>query len=124
MRRFLFERFRSFSHAFAGLFDLFMHHTHAKIHLFFILSVTLFGFYVQLDPIEWCIVILCYSMVVGAEAFNSAIEYLCDKVHPEHDPQIAKVKDIAAAAVLVVSIGAFCIGLILFFPKLISCLPF
>lgn len=124
MSQFIKDRLFSFSCAFKGLFDLFANHTHAKIHLFFVLVVSLLGFYLKINEMEWILVVICCAMVIGAEAFNTSIEYLCDKVNPEEDPVIAKVKDMSAGAVLVFSIGAFCIGLIIFFPKLISTLGF
>jgi diacylglycerol kinase len=40
-------------------------------------------------------------------------------VCPERDERIKKVKDLAAAAVLVNAIAAFVIGLLVFLPKII-----
>ena len=124
MRQFFKDRVRGFSNAFNGLFDLFTNHTHAKIHLFFVLLVSLAGFYFDIQIVEWAILFICFGLVIGAEAINTALEYLCDKVQPEIYPQIAKAKDVAAAAVLVVSICAFGVGWVIFFPKLISCFGF
>mgnify|MGYP001619999034 CR=1 FL=1 len=47
-----------------------------------------------------------------------ALEELCDKFQPTHDPHIGKIKDLAAAAVLIASFGAGVIGIILFVPHL------
>jgi diacylglycerol kinase (ATP) len=41
---------------------------------------------------------------LAAELFNTALEYLCDLLHPNFHPQIAMAKDCAAAAVLVLSL--------------------
>ena len=41
-------------------------------------------------------------------------------VCPEHDDRIKKVKDLAAAAVLVNAITAATIGLLVFLPKIIQ----
>ena len=56
------------------------------------------------------------GFVLTAETFNTALEELCDKFQPEHDPHIAKIKDLAAAAVLVSSITALIVGLIIYVP--------
>jgi diacylglycerol kinase (ATP) len=48
--------------------------------------------------------------VIAAELFNTAIERLADQLRPELHPQIRIVKDCAAAAVLVLSAGALCVG--------------
>ena len=53
-----------------------------------------------------------------AEAFNTAIEKLCDKVSPERDPLIKTTKDVAAGAVLLFVLGAVAVGLIIFIPKI------
>jgi diacylglycerol kinase len=51
------------------------------------------------------------------ELVNSAIERLADKISPEHDPLIGKIKDISAAAVLITAIAAVIVGLIILVPK-------
>jgi len=65
------------------------------------------------------IIWLCFAMVIGIELINTSIEALCDKVEPKQDPQIKKVKDIAAGAVLFVSICAAIVGLYIMLPKLL-----
>jgi diacylglycerol kinase len=47
---------------------------------------------------------------------NAALEKLCDHQHPEIDPVIKKVKDMAAAGVLIASIAALICGLLIFLP--------
>ena len=56
------------------------------------------------------------GFVLTAETFNTALEELCDKFQPTHDPHIGKIKDLAAAAVLVSSITALIVGLIIYVP--------
>ncbi len=41
-------------------------------------------------------------------------------VHPERQPHIGRVKDMAAGAVLIAAIAAGCVGIMIFLPKLIS----
>lgn len=67
---------------------------------------------------EFSLILFCIIMVIAAEAFNSALEYLADRVEPKKDPLIEKSKDLSAAAVLICSIGAALIGLIIFLPKI------
>jgi undecaprenol kinase len=61
----------------------------------------------------WAIVMLASSGVFAAELFNTAIEQLCDHLHPDIHPRIRIVKDCAAAAVLVTVLGALAVGLAL-----------
>lgn len=64
---------------------------------------------------RWAILIGIIAMVWMAEAFNTAIERLCDLVQKEQHPIIKQVKDISSAAVLITAIGAVIIGLLLCF---------
>jgi len=49
---------------------------------------------------------------------NTAFEYLCDVVSPEHNDAVRHAKDIAAAAVLLCAIGAVVMGMLIFVPYL------
>jgi diacylglycerol kinase (ATP) len=62
------------------------------------------------DPIWWAVVTLCIAAVVAAELINTAIEHLADHLHPDEHPAIRCVKDCAAAAVLVTSLGALAVA--------------
>lgn len=62
--------------------------------------------------------VLAISLVVGIEGANTAIEKLCDFVHPDFDKRIGLIKDISAGAVMLVSIGAVIVGLIIYLPKI------
>jgi len=64
-------------------------------------------------PVWWAAVMLASAGVLAAELFNTALEALADHLHPEHHPHIRIVKDCAAAAVLVATLGALAVGLAL-----------
>lgn len=57
-------------------------------------------------PHWWALVLLASGAVLAAELFNTAIEHLADHLHPQLHLQIRIVKDCAAAAVLVLVLGA------------------
>ncbi len=61
----------------------------------------------------WALALLASSGVFAAELFNTALEHLIDHLHPEVHPQIRTVKDCAAAAVLVMALGAAAVGIAL-----------
>ncbi|RMD78671.1 MAG: diacylglycerol kinase [Gammaproteobacteria bacterium] len=61
----------------------------------------------------WALVGAMVALVVAAELFNTALEELADHLHPERHPRIKRVKDCAAAAVLVMALGAAWVGLVL-----------
>lgn len=58
----------------------------------------------------WALAGMAVSAVIGAELFNTALERLVDHLHPEIHAEIRFVKDCAAAAVLVTSVGALCVA--------------
>ena len=64
-------------------------------------------------PIWWALVLLASSTVLAAELFNTALERLADHLHPEVHPEIRIVKDCAAAAVLICSLGALGVAIAL-----------
>ena len=72
------------------------------------------GFYLSISSLDWCIILICIAMVIGLELVNTALEDLVDLVTLERNPLAGKIKDIAAGAVLAVSIIALIIGLIVF----------
>jgi undecaprenol kinase len=57
-------------------------------------------------PVWWATIIVTMMVVLAAELINTAVEHLADHLHPDQHPQIKAVKDCAAAAVLIASIGA------------------
>ena len=69
---------------------------------------------------EWCWITLAIGLVLLAEMFNTAIEYLTDLASPEIHPLAKKTKDVASGAVLIAALVAVVIGLLIFLPKLLS----
>lgn len=110
---------RSFRHAFAGIRFL-MAENNARFHVFTAIIVLSAGFYLKLSAIEWTIIITQIGLVLAVETLNTAIEKLCDFVSPEYHQLIGKVKDLAAAAVLIISIVAVIVGIIIFLPKVLE----
>jgi len=74
------------------------------------------AYLLKVSSIEFLIIAAMIGFVLVAELFNTALEELCDKFQPTHDPHIAKIKDLAAAAVSAATITAIIVGLIIFIP--------
>ena len=96
----------NFRYAFRGIGILFRDERNAWIHLTAAVIVTVLGFLLGLSRLEWMIVVGVIAAVIAAEAFNSALERLCDRVSLEHHPLIGQAKDLAAGAVLLTAIGS------------------
>ena len=82
--------------------------------------VLIFSGVFNISSMEWIAVCFCIAFTVTMEMLNTAIEKLCDVVHKDVHPDIKKVKDISAAAVLVSACFSLITGVIIFLPKIIS----
>lgn len=112
------KRYASFGYAFRGLADLVRTQPNAQIHLVVSAMVLGAGFFFHLSRTEWMVVVGCMALVISLEAFNTAVEYVCDAVSPEYHPLIGKAKDVAAGGVLIGSCGAVVCGMLIFLPKI------
>ena len=91
-----------------------------KIHLIAAILVISAGLFFSITVIEWAILCLAISSVIGMEMMNTAIERALDHLEPKQVKQIGVAKDLAAAAVLVMAVFAVVIGCIIFIPKVIT----
>lgn len=112
------KTFSSFRYAFTGVYTLFRSEHNAKLHLVAAISVIAMAWSMRISRMEWIVLVMAIGLVWMAEAFNTAIEKLTDLAHPYQHPLAKKVKDVAAAAVLIISIAAAIVGLIVFVPYL------
>ncbi len=110
------KRLKSFRYAFAGIATLLRDEHNSRIHTAVMTAVIIAGFAFGITPAEWCMVLICFGMVLMAEALNSAVEALADLVMPDPHPLVKKAKDVAAAGVLFTAIAAACTGLVIFVP--------
>lgn len=113
------DRLKSFTFAFAGIGAMLRTQHNAWLHLVSTVAVVAAGIWFWIDRAEWVWLILAIVAVWVAEALNTAFEFLCDVASPEFHPLVKHAKDVAAAAVLIASIGATIIGLMVFVPYVI-----
>lgn len=78
------------------------------------------GLALQLDLLSWAIVLLCCGVVIMAELLNTAVETVVDLVSPEFHPLAGRAKDIAAAAVWVLSVIVAVVGVLVFANAIIA----
>lgn len=114
------KRIKSFQHAFNGLKILWMEEHNARIHFLVGLIVVIAGFAFTVSLIEWILLAFAMGFVIVTEIINSSIENLADFVEPQLNPIMKKIKDLAAAAVLISAVTAVVIGLLIFVPKLLG----
>ncbi|MFA6077711.1 MAG: diacylglycerol kinase family protein [Candidatus Paceibacterota bacterium] len=111
---------KSFTYAINGLRTCWNDEANFKIEVFLGLLSIITAFFLQIKTIEFAVVFITITIVLAVEILNTAFEELCDKLRPENDPYVAKIKDLAAAAVLISSMGAVAIGIFIFGPYILG----
>lgn len=101
---------RRLSFALTGLGIAFRSESSIRLQALAALAATVVLVIARPAPVWWAVFGLTIAVVLAAELFNTAIEHLVDHLHPELHPRIRDVKDCAAAAVLVTSIGALAVA--------------
>ncbi len=114
------KRGKAFVYAWQGMKALVRYEHNARIHLVAALAAVIAGFVLCISAIEWCVMVVCIASVIAAEALNSAVEALADKVSPGHDPLIGRAKDLGATAVTLLALASLTVGLIIFVPKVVT----
>lgn len=109
---------KSFYYAVSGLLYALRKEYNLRLHAGSAAAVCIAGLFLHVSAMEWMLLVMCMAAVIAAELINTALEILCNHVTPEQHPSIKMIKDIAAAAVLVVSTGAAIVGAMIFIPKI------
>ncbi len=104
----------SFRYALQGLAAVVRSENNMRIHLTAATVVIIAGFLKGLSKVEWLFIAIAVALVFLSEAFNTAIENLCDLYSQEQNKQIKKIKDISAGAVLIAVLAALTTGIIIF----------
>src|SRR5689334_19563904 len=99
-----------FRDAFRGLWLATGHERSFLVHLPTAVAVAVCGALLRVTLVEACILGLCITIVLVAEVFNTAVEYLAHEITQERRPNMARALQIASGAVLMASIGAAVIG--------------
>jgi len=80
------------------------------------LIVVALMFFFNVTLVEKSILVLLVIIVLVLEILNSILERLIDVLKPRLHLYVKDIKDMAAAAVLVASLGAAAVGIIIFYP--------
>ncbi|MGV8880052.1 MAG: diacylglycerol kinase family protein [Sphingobacteriaceae bacterium] len=113
--------FKGFQYAVAGLRYGIKTQLNFRIHLLMSVLAVLLGCFLEISLSEWLWILLCIALVCGAELLNTALEKLTDMVSPQWNEKAGQVKDLSAAAVLVIALFTVGVGAAIFVPKLIVC---
>lgn len=91
-----------------------------RVHLFIAVLVLITAYCLNFSVIRFCILVMAIAAVISAEMLNSAIEFSLDAIfHNKYSRMVGMAKDIAAGAVMVVTISAIIVGVLLFAPPIL-----
>ena len=111
--------FESVGHALDGIEYTTSHEKNFKIEILFAIAVIIAAFVLKVSLIEWTILVFVIGAVLALEMINTSMERCVDLVTKDYK-ELAKIsKDVAAGAVLIMSLFAVIIGIIIFLPKII-----
>lgn len=105
---------KSFGFALNGFLAALKEQRNLRIHLFISALVLAVAYLLEINFLEFSILLLCMGLVISLELVNSSIEELVDLISPEKKALAGKIKDISAAAVLVAAVTASMVGIIIF----------
>ena len=105
---------QSFGFAVNGIVAVWREERNFRIEVTMAGVVSAFGIYLEFTKLEWAIILVCIAAVLAAEILNTAVEELCNKIEPNINPIIGKIKDMTAGLVLIVSLFSVVIGVMVF----------
>ena len=111
---------KSFKTALEGIFFVFKSEPNFRLQTFCAVLVLFLSYIFQIRTYEWIVVILLIIMVLTMEILNTAIELFTDLLKPRLHHYVKAIKDIMAASVVMTAIGAFLVGLIIFWPHFVT----
>lgn len=109
----------SFGFAISGIKTAVMLNRNMKIHLVIALFVLVASFIFGLTTLEIAVILMVIVLVIGVEMVNTAIEEVVDLVTKDYREEAKYAKDVSAGMVLVVAIGSFIVGLMIFLPHIL-----
>jgi len=113
---------RSFSYAFKGIGYVISTQQSMRIHLVCAALAIVAGFVVQLEPLEWAVILILIGLVLALECINTALETVVDRYSTEVNPLSRIAKDTAAGAVLIIAIISVVVGIIIYVNALVRLL--
>lgn len=111
---------RKFRDAFRALWLVIRGESSFHVHLVFAVLAIAAAIVLQVSRTDWCILLLCITIVFAAEVFNTALEHLAKAIDRSENRHIRSALDMGSAAVLVAAIGAVIIGCVVFTMRIVS----
>ncbi len=108
------KELKRFRYALEGILNAIKTESHLRFHIVASFYVILFAYLGAFNCTQWCILFLTVAGVLVLELINTAVEEVCNLYTREYNKLVKRIKDIAAGAVLILSIGAVAVAFSLF----------
>ncbi len=105
---------KSVKNSLSGIAKCILSEPHMRFHIVAAFYVLVFSYFYKVTKAELAALLCVICLVMVSEAFNTAIEYICDFTCREYNRMIGVIKDIASGAVLIAAIVSVAAGVILF----------
>ena len=89
---------------------------HLRYHFYVATIVLILSYILGVESKDFLFITFAIILVLLAEMFNTALEYIIDILSPEYTIKARIVKDVAAGTVLITAFGAVVIGYIILSP--------
>jgi diacylglycerol kinase len=116
MREQLRRHRQSFQNALQGFWWIIREHPNFRIHIAISVLVLVAAYEVGVTRVERIILIFAILVGLTAEMINTALESITDLVTREWRSEAKIAKDVSAAMMLVVAVGATIVGISIFLP--------
>ena len=114
------SRLESFGYSLAGWLYMLRWQKNTRIMSVASVAVLLLSAWLQLDRLEWALIIIAITIVWLTEFLNAGIEAAIDVATQEYHPMAQVGKDVASAAVLLGVIASVLVGLLVLGPSLLA----
>jgi diacylglycerol kinase len=106
---------QKFRDAFRGLRCGVQDQSSFHVHFAVAVAVVAAAAVLRASCLEWAVLLLCVTVVIVAEMFNTALEHLAKAIDRTHNPHLGNALDIGSAAVLLTACGALAVGALVLF---------
>jgi len=110
----------NFEAAIRGIIFTFQNERNFRIEIYVAFFVFLALFVLEATLMQAAIIVTIIFLVLMIELMNTAIERVVDILKPRKHPYAKVIKDVSAATVLILSVGASIVGIIIFIPLIIA----
>ena len=110
--------YKSVGNAFRCVIWMLKSERNFQIEVFALLINLFLIVFLKLNTVDAAIILIVSFAVLSLEILNTAIEKVCDIIQPEFDLRIKVIKDISAAAVVLMALASVVVGVLVYWKYL------